>query len=223
MLQHGWVVPWLTPYQSGSALQLRIAEAQQNVQRCLEEQDIIKRETADAVLFYQRQEEAVQAAIQRRALAAVDAAEKTLPQQDFSSLCVEFRPEVVQEHYVAGQLHVLYEYQQRCQQLRMEMESLSCYVATPVTSAFSLADAASLPESGMEHSASESSLAELPDNEAYDMYDDEDMFSSDAEHSSTGAGNGCCRTGCAHRRTGNLGMSCLGAAGRRDVQPLPFA
>ena len=40
-------------------------------------------------------------------------------------------------------------------------------------------------------------------------------------HSSTGAGagNGCGRTGCAHRRTENLGMSCLGAAGRRDVQP----
>ena len=181
MLQHGWVVPWLTPYQSGSALQLRIADVQQQVQRCIEEQDMIKRETADAVLFYQHQEEAVQAAIQKRALAAVDAAEDVLPQQDFSSLCAEFRPEVVQEHHVAGQLHVLYEYQQRCQQLLLEMESLSSYVATPVTNASNVADDASLPESGMQESAAVNQFAEPSDSEAYDMYDDEDVSSSDAE------------------------------------------
>ena len=120
------------PQAAGSALQRRITDAQQHDQRCSEEQEIIQREAADVVLFYTHQLTAVQTATQTRQVAAsTDLASDisaSLPAQPdasttvqggaeqttsgaktLSQLCKEFRPEVVQQRHMAGQLHVLHE------------------------------------------------------------------------------------------------------------------
>ena len=123
--------------------------------RCVEEQDIIKREAADAVLFYKHQLQAAQTAIQARQVilstdqasdvnASLHAQTETSTSEEasagytvplasnLSQLCQEFRPEVVQQHHVAGQLHVLHDYQHQCQQLLLQMEAVSSFVAIAV-------------------------------------------------------------------------------------------
>ena len=147
LLEHGCTLPWLTLYQAGSALGHRITDAQQRVQRCSEEQEIIEREAVDTVLFYTHQLTAVQTAIQTRQVAAsadlASPVSASLPAQPeasttaqggaeqtalgaktLSQLCKEFRP-VMHQHHMAGQLHVLHEYQHDCEHLLSRMRCVS--------------------------------------------------------------------------------------------------
>ena len=70
LLEHGCSRPWLTLYQAGSSLQHRIADAQQRMQRYSEEQASIRKEAADAIIFYTHQLQAVEAAVQARQVTA---------------------------------------------------------------------------------------------------------------------------------------------------------
>ena len=64
--EQGWALPWLTGQQSESAMQHRITDAQQRMQRCEEEQSIVVREVTDAITFYEHQLHGVQTAIRSR-------------------------------------------------------------------------------------------------------------------------------------------------------------